>query len=56
MLGDCDYCNGGGVEVVSRVMYGPLAMRSVERMGNNKMLDDYKYDIEKLGVYQKAVP
>jgi acetyl-CoA C-acetyltransferase len=39
MLGDCDYGIGGGVEVMSRGMYGSPAMRSGARMGDNKMLD-----------------
>ena len=39
MLGDCDYGIGGGVEVMSRGMYGSPAMRSGARMGDSKMLD-----------------
>ncbi len=39
MLGDCDYGVGGGVEVMSRGMYGSPAMRSGARMGETKMLD-----------------
>lgn len=39
MLGDCDYGVGGGVEVMSRSMYGSPAMRSGARMGDTKMLD-----------------
>ncbi len=39
MLGDCDYGVGGGVEVMSRGMYGSPAMRSGARMGDTKMLD-----------------
>ena len=39
MLGDCDYGIGGGVEVMSRGMYGSPAMRSGARMGDAKMLD-----------------
>jgi acetyl-CoA C-acetyltransferase len=39
MLGDCDYGVGGGVEVMSRGMYGSPAMRSGARMGDSKMLD-----------------
>jgi acetyl-CoA C-acetyltransferase len=39
MLGDCDYGIGGGVEVMSRGMYGSTAMRSGARMGETKMLD-----------------
>jgi acetyl-CoA C-acetyltransferase len=39
MLGDCDYGIGGGVEVMSRGMYGSTAMRSGARMGDTKMLD-----------------
>jgi len=39
MLGDCDYGVGGGVEVMSRGMYGSPAMRSGARMGDAKMLD-----------------
>jgi acetyl-CoA C-acetyltransferase len=39
MLGDCDYGFGGGVEVMSRGMYGSPAMRSGARMGDTKMLD-----------------
>ena len=39
MLGDCDYGLGGGVEVMSRGMYGSPAMRSGARMGDTKMLD-----------------
>lgn len=39
MLGDCEYGIGGGVEVMSRGMYGSPAMRSGARMGDTKMLD-----------------
>ena len=39
MLGDCDYGVGGGVEVMSRGMYGSPAMRSGARMGDTEMLD-----------------
>ncbi|MBU3554654.1 acetyl-CoA C-acyltransferase family protein [Polynucleobacter sp. UB-Piko-W3] len=39
ILGDCDYGVGGGVEVMSRGMYGSPAMRSGARMGDTKMLD-----------------
>ncbi|MFZ4061922.1 MAG: acetyl-CoA C-acyltransferase family protein [Polynucleobacter sp.] len=39
MLGDCEYGIGGGVEVMSRGMYGSTAMRSGARMGDTKMLD-----------------
>ena len=39
MLGDCDYGIGGGVEVMSRGMYGSPARRSGARMGDTKMLD-----------------
>ena len=39
MLGDCDYGVGGGVEVMSRGMYGSPALRSGARMGESKMLD-----------------
>jgi acetyl-CoA C-acetyltransferase len=39
MLGDCDYGIGGGVEVMSRGMYGSPAVRSGARMGDTKMLD-----------------
>ena len=39
MLSDCDYGIGGGVEVMSRGMYGSPAMRSGARMGDTKMLD-----------------
>ncbi|QWD69197.1 acetyl-CoA C-acyltransferase family protein [Polynucleobacter sp. VK25] len=39
MLGDCDYGIGGGVEVMSRGMYGSPAMRSGARMGDTKMID-----------------
>ena len=39
MLGDCNYGVGGGVEVMSRGMYGSPAMRSGARMGDTKMLD-----------------
>ena len=39
MLGDCDYGVGGGVEVMSRGMYGSPAKRSGARMGDTKMLD-----------------
>ena len=36
MLGDCDYGIGGGVEVMSRGMYGSPALRSGARMGDTK--------------------
>ena len=39
MLSDCDYGVGGGVEVMSRGMYGSPSMRSGARMGDTKMLD-----------------
>jgi acetyl-CoA C-acetyltransferase len=39
MLGDCDYGIGGGVEVMSRGMYGSPAIRSGARMGDTKMID-----------------
>jgi len=39
MLNDCDYGIGGGVEVMSRGMYGSPAMRSGARMGDTKMID-----------------
>jgi len=39
MLGDCDYGIGGGVEVMSRGMYGSPTLRSGARMGDTKMLD-----------------
>jgi acetyl-CoA C-acetyltransferase len=39
MLNDCDYGVGGGVEVMSRGMYGSPAMRSGARMGDTKMID-----------------
>jgi acetyl-CoA C-acetyltransferase len=39
MLNDCDYGVGGGVEVMSRGMYGSPAMRSGARMGDTKMSD-----------------
>lgn len=39
ILNDCDYGIGGGVEVMSRGMYGSPAMRSGARMGDSKMLD-----------------
>ena len=39
MLNDCDYGVGGGVEVMSRGMYGSQAMRSGARMGDTKMID-----------------
>jgi acetyl-CoA C-acetyltransferase len=39
MLGDCNYGVGGGVEVMSRGMYGSPAMRSGARMGDTKMID-----------------
>ena len=39
MLGDCDYAIGGGVEVMSRGLYGSQAMRSGARMGETKMID-----------------
>ncbi|MBT8527289.1 acetyl-CoA C-acyltransferase family protein [Polynucleobacter paneuropaeus] len=39
MLNDCDFGIGGGVEVMSRGMYGSPAMRSGARMGDSKMID-----------------
>ncbi len=39
MLGDADYGVGGGVEVMSRGLYGAPAMRSGARMGDSKMID-----------------
>lgn len=39
MLGDCNYAIGGGVEVMSRGLYGSPAMRSGARMGETKMID-----------------
>ena len=39
MLGDCDYAIGGGVEVMSRGLYGSPAMRNGARMGDTKMID-----------------
>jgi acetyl-CoA C-acetyltransferase len=39
MLGDCEYAIGGGVEVMSRGLYGAPAMRSGARMGDTKMID-----------------
>jgi len=39
MLNDCDYGVGGGVEVMSRGMYGSPVMRSGARMGDTKMID-----------------
>jgi acetyl-CoA C-acetyltransferase len=39
MLSDCDYGIGGGVEVMSRGMYGSPAMRNGARMGDTKMID-----------------
>jgi acetyl-CoA C-acetyltransferase len=39
MLGDCDYGVGGGVEVMSRGIYGAPAMRTGARMGDTKMID-----------------
>lgn len=39
MLNDCDYGVGGGVEVMSRGMYGSPAMRSGARMGDTKIID-----------------
>jgi len=39
MLNDCDYGIGGGVDVMSRGMYGSPAMRSGARMGDSKMID-----------------
>jgi acetyl-CoA C-acetyltransferase len=38
-LGVCDYAIGGGVEVMSRGLYGAPAMRSGARMGDTKMID-----------------
>ncbi len=39
MLGDCDFGVGGGVEVMSRGIYGAPAMRTGARMGDTKMID-----------------
>jgi len=39
MLNDYDYGVGGGVEVMSRAMYGATAMRTGARMGDTKMID-----------------
>jgi acetyl-CoA C-acetyltransferase len=39
MLGDCDYGVGGGVEVMSRGIYGAPAMRTGARMGDTKIID-----------------
>ena len=39
MLNDYDYGVGGGVEVMSRAMYGATAMRTGARMGDTKMVD-----------------
>ena len=39
MLGDCDYGVGGGVEVMSRGIYGAPTMRTGARMGDTKMID-----------------
>ncbi|MEY2888673.1 MAG: hypothetical protein RIQ30_270 [Pseudomonadota bacterium] len=39
MLNDYDYGVGGGVEVMSRAMYGATAMRNGARMGDTKMID-----------------
>jgi len=39
MLGDCEYAIGGGVEVMSRGLYGSPAMRSGARMGDTKLID-----------------
>ncbi|MEY4119622.1 MAG: hypothetical protein RLZZ472_12 [Pseudomonadota bacterium] len=39
MLCDCDYGVGGGVEVMSRGIYGAPAMRTGARMGDTKMID-----------------
>ena len=39
MLGDCEYAIGGGVEVMSRGMYGSPAMRNGARMGDTKLID-----------------
>lgn len=39
MLGDCEYGVGGGVEVMSRGIYGAPSMRSGARMGDTKMID-----------------
>ena len=39
MLGDCDYAIGGGVEVMSRGLYGSPAMRTGARMGDTKLID-----------------
>ena len=39
MLGDCDYGVGGGVEVMSRGIYGAPAMRTGARIGDTKMID-----------------
>ncbi len=38
MLNDYDYGVGGGVEVMSRAMYGAAAMRNGARMGDAKMI------------------
>jgi acetyl-CoA C-acetyltransferase len=39
MLGDCEYGVGGGVEVMSRGIYGAPTMRTGARMGDTKMID-----------------
>jgi acetyl-CoA C-acetyltransferase len=39
MLGDCEYAIGGGVEVMSRGLYGSPAMRTGARMGDTKLID-----------------
>ena len=39
MLGDCEYGVGGGVEVMSRGIYGAPSMRTGARMGDTKMID-----------------
>lgn len=39
VLGDCDFGVGGGVEVMSRGIYGAPAMRTGARMGDTKMID-----------------
>ena len=39
MLGDCEYGVGGGVEVMSRGIYGVPTARTGARMGDTKMID-----------------
>jgi acetyl-CoA C-acetyltransferase len=39
MLGDCEYGVGGGVEVMSRGIYGVPTARTGARMGDAKMID-----------------